>query len=211
MFSTRFLSSYCLFTAAVSAYRNTPEEVRAAPEHKAVVQAFKKATLGMSEKDKTAFIEYVLSLLHQPEDFRRDKCQRDRGEANLDRELGERGDWLVDDGSIISEAELIKRTGISHEVLAKKLRERRIFQLVDRYFPVWSDGYFPAFFADSKFDRGLLEIVSQALGAENGTRKYRFFTTPDPTLGNKTPLNVLADGDLDLVLSAVKPFRKRAT
>jgi hypothetical protein len=210
MSAAQFLSSYCFFTAAVSAYQNTPENERAVPDQRAIVRAFKKATDGMSEKDQKPFIEYVQYLLQQPEDFKREEFARDFAKLWLDRELGKKGAKLIDGGGIVPVAEFIVRANTNHEVLTQKLRERRIFKMPEWVNCVWSEDYYPAFFADPRYDLALLETVSKALRADNGAAKFRFFTTPNAELENKTPLEVLAGGDLERVLAAVKTFRKRA-
>lgn len=210
MLSPQFLSSYCFFTAAVSIFQNSPEMAKTGPEQKAVVSAFKRATLGMSEKDQKALIEYIQRLLHLPKDFERDEFDRYSTEHELDRVLAKRGDCLIDEGHIILVDEFINRTGTSQEVLAQKLRERRIFKMPDWVHLVWGDDYFPAFFADSRYELESLESVSKVLRAYDGIRKYRFFTTSEPSLGNRTPLEALLDGKLELVLKAAKAFRKRS-
>lgn len=210
MFSPQFLSSYCFFSAAVNTFQNSPEMARTVPEQKTVVNAFKKATQGMSEQDKKDFVDYMQCLLHLPKNFERDEFDRYSIEYELDRVLAKRGDCLIDEGHIILVDEFINRTGTSQDALAQKLRERRIFKMPDWVHLVWGDDYFPAFFADSRYDLDSLETVSKALRAYNGIRKYRFFTTSDPSLGNRTPLEALLNGNLELVLSAAKAFRKRS-
>lgn len=210
MFPTQFLSSYCIFSAAVSAFRNTPEETRLVPEQREVKNAFKKATQGMSKKDEAAFIQYVQRLFQQPKNFESDRFDRYFAEHKLDHALAKSGGSLIEEGAIIIAGDFITATGISQETLAKKLRERLIFKMPDWVYLVWGDDYFPAFFADSQYDRCSLEAVSKALRAYNGIRKYRFFTASDPNLGNRTPLEAIGYGDLGLVLTAVKVFHKRS-
>lgn len=210
MFPTQFLSSYCIFSAAVSAFQNTSEETRLAPEQREVKNAFKKATLGMSEKDEAAFIQYVQRLFQQPKNFESNRFELYFAEHKLDHALAKNGGSLIDEGAIIIVDDFIQATGIGQEALAQKLRERRIFKMPDWVHLVWGDDYFPAFFADSQYDLCSLEAVSKALRAYNGIRKYRFFTTSDPSLGNRTPLEAIGDGDLALVLKAVKLFHKRS-
>jgi hypothetical protein len=210
MYSTRFLSSYCLFTAAVSAFRSAVHLDRSDADTKAIADAFKKATAGMSEKDQKSVLEYLRWLIDQPRRFELIKIDRSSAERDLDYKLAKRGGWLIDDGGIIPADEFMARTGLTEEVLAEKVRERRLFKMPSCVDLVWSEVYYPSFFADPSFDPTLLEAASQALRAANGVRKYRFFTTPDPELGGKTPLNVLAEGDLERVLLAAKRFRRRA-
>lgn len=184
MFPPQFLSSYCIFAATVSAFRSSQEIAATVPEQKAIVDAFKKATQGMSYREQKAFIEYGQCLFHLPKESRRDELNRYSAEVALDHALGKRGAWLIDDGSIIIVDEFIIRSGIGQDVLTQKLLERRIFKMPDWVHLVWGDDYFPAFFADSRYDLNSLETVSMALRATyNGIRKYRFFTTSDSSLG----------------------------
>ena len=65
---------------------------------------------------------------------------------------------------------------------------------------------YPAFFADARHDRAVLERVSRALGSLPGGAKWEFFTTPRLSLGRKTPLQALARGQVEEVLAAAAAF-----
>lgn len=209
MFSSQFLSSYCVFSAAVSAYRGTPEDARNAPEDKTIADAFGKATAGMSKKEQAALLLFVLRLIQQPETFSRNKYYRENLEWALDQDLRKRISWLIEDEQVLIEAKFLARAGITSESLSQKLRERRVFSIPEWLHKDLGEEYYPAFFVDRQYDASLLETVSMALRASPGARKYRFFTTPDPALGGKTPLEVLAAGELEPVVKAAKAFRKR--
>lgn len=209
MFSSQFLTSYCVFSAAVAAYRGTPDETRNAPEDKTVADAFSKATVGMSKKEQAALLLFVLRLIQQPESYERNKYHREKIEWALDQKLGKQIERLIEDDHVLIEADFLARAGITKQNLYQKLRERRVFSI-----PRWahrdeSEEYYPAFFVDPRYDASLLETVSMALRASPDARKYRFFTTPDPTLEGMTPLEVLASGKLEAVVNAAKAFRKR--
>ncbi len=209
MFSSQFLSSYCVFSAAVSAYRGMPEAARNAPEDKIVANAFGKATAGMSKKEQAALLLFVLRLIQQPEAFTRSKHHRENLELALDRELRKQISWLIEDEQVLIEADFLARAGITSENLSKKLRERRVFNIPEWIHRDLGEEYYPAFFVDPQYDASLLETVSMALRASPGARKYRFFITPDPALGSKSPLEVLAAGELEPVVNAARAFRKR--
>lgn len=209
MFSSQFLSSYCVFSAAVSAYRGMPEDARSAPEDKTVADAFGKATAGMSKKEQAALLLFVLRLIQQPEAFARNKYHRENLEWALDQELGKQILRLIEDGHVLIEADFLTRAGITKENLSQKLHERRLFSIPEWIHKDLGEEYYPAFFVDPQYDASLLETVSMALRASSGARKYRFFTTPDPALGGKIPLEVLGAGELEPVVNAARAFRKR--
>lgn len=209
MFSSQFLAYYAFFTAAVSAYRGTPEDARSAPEEKTVAYAFSKATAGMPKKDQTALLLFVLRLIQQPEQFEKNKHHRDSIEWALDLEVAKQFPGEIFDNFFLIEANFLRQTGMTKEILSQKARERRIFSIPQWAHKEQGEEYYPAFFVDPQYDTSLLETVSMTLRASNGARKYRFFTTPDPTLADKTPLEVLASGELESVVAAAKAFRKR--
>lgn len=209
MVSSQFLASYSFFTAAVSAYRGTPDDARSVPEEKTVADAFSKATAGMPKEEQTALLLFVLRLIQQPEQFEKNKHHRDSIEWALDLKITKQFPGAIIDNLFLIEAEFLRQAGMTKETLSQKIRERRIFAI-----PRWAhneqgEEYYPAFFVDPQYDTSLLESVSMTLRASNGARKYRFFTTPDPMLASKTPLEILASGELESVTAAAKAFRKR--
>jgi hypothetical protein len=208
MFSSQFLTSYSFFLAAVAAYRHTPEEARNAPDDKTVADAFNKATAGLSKKEQAALLMFVLRLIQQPGEFNRNRYHQEKIHAALDKEIAKQFPEIVDEERIIIEADFLARAGITKEDLSRKLRERRIFRIPDWIHKDPGDEYYPAFFVDPQYVPSWLEAVSMALRASPGERKYRFFTTADPALGNKTPLEVLAVGELKRVINAAKAFRR---
>jgi hypothetical protein len=52
--------------------------------------------------------------------------------------------------------------------------------------------YFPAFFADEKYEKRALRRVARALEGQSGANKWLFFTSPSVSLGGLTPLEILA-------------------
>lgn len=209
MFSSQFLISYCFFTAAITAYRGTPEDVRDAPEVKAVADAFSKATVGLSKKEQQELRLFLLRLIQQPEEFSHDKYHRSKIESALDKEITNQFPAIINDEHLIIEADFLARAGITKEVLSQKLREHRIFSIAEWVHKDLGESYYPAFFVNRQYDLSSLEAVSIALRASPSERKYRFFTTPVAALGNKTPLEVIASGKLKCVVDAAKAFRRR--
>jgi hypothetical protein len=208
MFSSKFLSSYCFFASAVATFRNTTHTDIGDPESEVVANAFKRATAGMSKQDRTSFIEHMQWLLAEPLRCERDRRERYIAELEADDRVAKSGGQLIDGGKIISATDFIARTGMTEDILALKVRENRIFKIPNWVDVVWSEEYYPAFFADSKYDLNLLETVSLALRDSDGVQKYRFFTSPAVELDGKAPLDILAYGNLERVLLAAKSVRK---
>lgn len=105
-------------------------------------------------------------------------------------------------GRLLGSAEMRERLGISRQALSAAVRGQRLFVLAGPS----GDFLYPAFFADSRHDRTVLEKVSRALGSLPGGAKWEFFTTPRLSLGRKTPLQALAKGQVEEVLAAAAAF-----
>lgn len=206
--SPTFLSSYSLFKSAVQTFREMPEDARSALIERDVMSAFKFATQGLPPHDEKKFLEYAQGLFRLPRTLHEDASRRRMVHWRLDLAIAKNGENLIDDGSIIFIEEFLRRTGLSEDAFAQKLKERKIFKMPSRVQFVWAKTYVPAFFADTKLDLSGLERASQALRACNGIEKYRFFTTAVSTLGNRTPLEVIAEGGIELVLDEAKLFRR---
>lgn len=105
-------------------------------------------------------------------------------------------------GRLLGSAEMRERLGISRQALSAAVRAQRLFVLAGPS----GDFLYPAFFADGRHDRAVLEKVSRALGGLPGGAKWEFFTTPRLSLGRKTPLQALAKGQVEEVLAAAAAF-----
>lgn len=206
--SPQFLSSYGLFKSALSAFLETPEEVRSSPSERDVISAFKCATQGLPKQDEKKFLEYAQEVLRLPGKLQDATTRRRTAQWGLDLAIAKDGANLIDDGRIIFIDEFLRRTGLSTDKFAQKLKDHKIFKMPSRVELVWGKTYVPAFFADAKFDLHALEVISKALRTCNGIEKYRFFTTPVATLGDQTPLDVIAAGGAERVLQEVKTFRR---
>jgi len=206
--SPQFLSSYGLFKSALNAFLETPEEVRSAPSERDVISAFKCVTQGLPKQDEKKFLEYAQEVLRLPGKLQDAATRRRTAQWSLDLAIARNGANLIDDGSIIFIDEFLRRTGLSTDMFAQKLKDRKIFKMPSRVEFVWGETYVPAFFADAKFDLNALEVISKALQTCDGIEKYRFFTTAVATLGHQTPLDVIAAGGIERVLQEVKTFRR---
>lgn len=209
MFSSQFLALYCFFTAAVAAYRSTPEDTRNSPDVKTGADAFGRATAGLSSEEQTALLMFMLRLIQQPEEFKRNRVYQDRIESNRDKDIAKQFPQIVNEKLIIIESEFLARAGITKEDLSQMLREHRIFSIPEWIHKDLCEKYYPAFFVSPRYNRSSLEVISMALRASPGERKYRFFTTPDVELGNRSPLEALGMGELEKVVNAAKAFRRR--
>jgi hypothetical protein len=220
MTSAQFLYSYCIFSAAVGAFRAGLPPGRTEADSKAVAKAFKDATKGLVRSDLACITEYLHWLTTQPECFANNLTQIHATEFRLDRALGRRGRELIDDGTLITATELCLRTGIAEAHLPELVRQRKLFTLPHWVDGVFGDDYYPAFFAESQYDSACLAAVSKGLLGIDGVRKFRFFTTENADLGDKTPLKILETGGahggavayeqrLEQVLLAAKQFRRR--
>ena len=95
---------------------------------------------------------------------------------------------LADKGELLSSTELAKRLQVSRQAVNQRVGTGSLFFL---------DGpngatYFPAFFADEKYDKRALRKVVLALDGQSGANKWLFFTSPRVSLGGLTPLDILA-------------------
>lgn len=209
MFSTHFLTCYCFFTTAIAAYRAVLQDPKIPLEEKMVASAFNRATAGLSKTEQAALLLFVLRLIQQPEEFSQNRHHRYKIESALDKEIAKQFPEIVNNERILIEADFLARAGLTKEDLSQKLREDRIFSIPEWVHKDPGGDYYPAFFVDPQYNLSSLEAVSMALRASPGARKYRFFTTSDPVLGDRTPLEVLASGKLECVVNVAKAFRKR--
>lgn len=103
----------------------------------------------------------------------------------------------IDEGRLVRATDLQAGRNMTDEELKLAEREERIFSLVAPN----DVHYYPAFFCKSQLVE-VAEQVSRRLGALAGVEKWIFFTTPVYRLGDRTPLEALQDGELNLVLQA---------
>ncbi len=122
--------------------------------------------------------------------------------ASLRQQEKEQREKDIATHQLVPGSEMRVRLGVSPQALSAALKAKRIFVMQGP-----SGGYYyPAFFADTQYDRPVLEKVCKALGNLPAASKWDFFTTPKISLGNKTPLDALAKGNLAPVLVAAAGF-----
>ncbi|HEX8479959.1 MAG TPA: hypothetical protein VF663_16555 [Telluria sp.] len=111
----------------------------------------------------------------------------------------------IDRNELLAPRQFQEALGISKQSINEAIKARRMFALMG---PA-GEFYYPAFYADGMFDRRSLEKVTKALGDVPAASKYFFFTSTSTLLGNATPLEALAKGRLDDVVTAAIAFTER--
>lgn len=122
--------------------------------------------------------------------------------AGLERQQTAQRDQDVAEGLLISSADLAARLPMTKQGLSHALKANRIFTLRDEK----GQHVYPAFFADRSLDRKQLEQISKVLGDLPGAAKWDFFMAPRVSLGKRTPLQALAKGKFEAVLTAANTF-----
>ena len=207
MSSPLFLSSYVLYKSALTAFLDTPESERSELSERDVMRAYTRATAELTKRDENEFIEFAQRVLLLPRRARTAAAERAHHQWKLDRAIVTAGGRLIDSGTLIRDDEFLRRTGMSKEALVEKLASREIFEMPQEVHYLGGDSYIPSFFADPRFDTKTLYAVSGSLGACNGVQKFRFFTTAAETLGNRTPLELIEQHDLEPLPHAVEGLR----
>lgn len=128
------------------------------------------------------------------ESIRKGQAYVARMNEDADRALRQR----IADGELIASKALQQRAGITRQSISRAMKEGRLFAIVG---PAGT-AYYPAFYADPKCDRYLIERVAKQLGDLPATVKFHFFTSKAFSLNSKTPLAALEEGRLDDVLRA---------
>ncbi len=111
----------------------------------------------------------------------------------------------IDSKALLPPREFQAALGISKQSISEALKSRRMFAVVGP----GGEFYYPAFYADTMFDRRSLEKVTKALGELPAASKYFFFTSKSTMLGAVTPLEALQKGRLQDVLIAASGFKDR--
>lgn len=122
--------------------------------------------------------------------------------AGLERQEQEQREDDLASGKLIPGSELRARLKVSPQALSAALKAKRMFVMQG---PSGEYAY-PAFFADTAYDRPVLEKVCKALGDLPGSSKWDFFMAPRISLGGKNPLGALAKGQVEAVMAAAHAF-----
>jgi hypothetical protein len=111
----------------------------------------------------------------------------------------------VEHGEFISAEDFQTRLQISPDQIITAVSERRLFFIQDET----GRDYYPAFYADSRYERKQIERVAQQLANLPPTVKYHFFVSRAFSLKGITPLEALQDGRLTEVLRAATEYAER--
>lgn len=122
--------------------------------------------------------------------------------AGLERQQTLQRGREIDEGLLISSADMAARLPMTKQGLSHALKAKRIFTLRDEN----GQHVYPAFFADRSLDRKQLETISKTLGDLPGAAKWDFFMSPRVSLGKRTPLQALAKGKFEAVMTAATTF-----
>lgn len=122
--------------------------------------------------------------------------------ASLERQETAQRARDANEGLLVPAAQLAARLNMTPQGLHHALKAKRIFTLPGAS----GEQAYPAFFADPKQDRKMLEKVSKALGDLPGAAKWDFFMSPRLSLGKRTPLEALAKGKFEAVMVAANAF-----
>jgi len=208
MYPSQFLTFYSFFSAAVIAYLKTQEDTNSFLDTRVVADAFNRAAERLSKDEQTELLLFVLRLIQQPEEFNQNNIYRETIESRLDKDIAKQFPKIVNTRRIIIESEFLSKARLTKDELSQKLRERRIFSIPEWIHKDPGEKYYPAFFVEPLYKQSSVEAVSVALRAYPGERKYRFFTTPLEGFKGKTPLEMLATGELETVIQAAKAYRR---
>lgn len=103
---------------------------------------------------------------------------------------------------LLTSGEIADRLHLKPAAVTAAVRSHRMFALAGP-----GGKYYPAFFADEKYDRNVLEEICKALGEVSGGSKWEFFTGPRQSLNGKTPLDAVAKGNVKEVLATAAAFK----
>ena len=170
------------------------------------------AMLGLSKTEKVAIVDYLERLQRVPATVEAERTDRRHNAYMLDAALEANLEAMRRDDTLITRAELLERTGMFDEALTAMLKKHRIFKL-PRIRNVDFEGdpdYFPAFYAGEEIILHLAGTVSAAMRALDGLRKFQFFITPEPSLENRTPLDVITNSPekFKVVMECARAFHK---
>ncbi|BCQ28132.1 hypothetical protein NK8_63210 (plasmid) [Caballeronia sp. NK8] len=108
---------------------------------------------------------------------------------------------LVAEGKLLHASHFCSASGMTEHKLRKEVASDRIFGVTFK-----GDQYYPSFFLVDKLDRKDLSKIVRLLAGQSGWRRWDFFTSPNASLGNVTPLQALMNGELKQVLRAAATF-----
>jgi len=131
--------------------------------------------------------------IHEESAQRRQELGSNRGESTPAR--------LVANAKLIHFSHFCAAIGFTPQRVSKEVAANRIFSV-----DIDDEPYFPAFFLVEQIRRKDLAKLVRTLGDLTGWDKWGFFTTPNSSLDDLTPLQALFYGDRKQVLHAAAKF-----
>lgn len=113
--------------------------------------------------------------------------------------------FRIERKELFTEDEFLDRLGVSRQTLRGAVKFGEIFTIEGMF----GGNFYPAFFADEIYKRRTLGKVGRVLTGLSGSAKFQFFMSKSDFLGNKTPLEALAEGTLADVMIAAADFAGR--
>lgn len=182
--------------------------------------AYNEATKGMSKNDKEAMVYFLWDTvdhiaekigvtepeaLTQVTQVTQTQKENSRFIDSLKIEAESARAEHIASKKLLPSGAFQEKLGISKQAISKAIKENRMFAILGPS----GENFYPAFFAEEKYDRRNLEKVCKALGTLPGASKWQFFTTPKGSLDGKTPLEALALGKIDAVMISAAGFVER--
>ncbi len=106
--------------------------------------------------------------------------------------------------SLVDQDEFCVLASMSPEAVATAALDGTLFGVL-----VGGRMYYPSFFADPRFDKAQVAVLCRLLGDLPAGSKWQFFSTRKGSLGGRTPLQAMLDGELAMVKRAAEGFRER--
>lgn len=174
--------------AAKVAAKLTPERLLIEIERDAGVADRKDALKRIHKLERV--IGQIRERLQQVPEPTLDFSEADRATADMIRKH-----------ELLESAAFASRLAWTRQALSKALTARRVFFIEHQ-----GTRYFPAFYADRRYDRRHLEAITRMLGDLPGGAKLQFFLNRRASLGKRTPLQALERGQLADVKAAAEGF-----
>lgn len=188
-----------------AAARHTDKLVR----HKKRLVPRQAAELLGLQVDPARVKQNVAALSFLSEMFAELAAYAAQGQASAVLEAAQRrGDilrkQLIAKKDLLPSGEFTEALGITRQALNKAVKAGRIFALESG-----GDNYYPAFLADPRLERRRAERVTKTLGDLSSWEKWLFFTSPKASLGRRTPIEAMQQGDYERVLRAAAAQAER--
>lgn len=209
MYSSRFLSANWFFSTAVAAFRSAPNAGESSSlETREVAEAYLTAVKELPHNERLEFQKYVYWLMEQPHHYKATKDEQVSEEYRLASVFQEQSNQLLEEGLLISSKDYLHKTGIRWDAYASRIRRHQIFHLARADSEGNRENLIPAFFVDGRYSPKDLEKVCKYLSVVDRFRVYKFFVEPHAELGFLSPLEIIEQGEIEMVMMLAKGFRE---